>query len=162
MPVDGSRSISFNGDGHGGWLSEREIYCAELRGKAWQFKEPISPGLGESTLDLTVWDATGLIENVDNHLPEGVVMPPLDPEVGAAQRDGHPQELLISWVGGACDASADVTFAEATTTGRYRIIVTTTPVDPVAPCVMVAILHGMTLDATTQIDPADVEPPVRG
>lgn len=119
--------------------------CSLLPGSTKTFSAAFPAVEGTGALDVTVQDATGLMTGL-------VIDPEIQPPpVGEGVSD-HPDGLVVTWVGGACDASVDFVF-EPDGQG-YALTGTTITTDQV--CILIGIERRIQLLLRSAVPAASV------
>lgn len=103
---------------------------------SWPTAGPLRTTLGSPghyPLPVVLIDATGLITVIE----PGPADARLDTSVAVRADPGDQQAFLVSWLGGACDKDAQLTFSRSGS--RYDLKLEVHHIDWVGPCILIGI-----------------------
>lgn len=124
--------------------------CNELGVPARTFEVVLDQPDGVDPLPVQVVDTTGYVRRVTTR--EGVGLPPFEGRGGVSGQPGVPNELVVQWIGGACDERVRLATSIGGE-GRFHLELSTevTPGD----CVAMGVNRALWLTLSVAVDPSD-------
>jgi hypothetical protein len=101
-------------------------------------------------LPVRVVDSTGLVSDVA--VRDAEVLPPFDGRGGLSSPPGRPNELLVQWVGGACDERVEIAVSRGGE-GRLHLELQTAPASQ--DCDAIGVGRAVWLVLLGPVDPSE-------